>query len=45
MYSKKIKNVVGIDIKFNEPKNSDLIILNSNSKKEIKKNAKSILKK
>ena len=34
MYSKKIKNVVGIDIKFNEPKNSDLIILNSNSKKK-----------
>lgn len=45
MYSKKIKNVVGIDIKFNEPKNSDLIISNSKDKKEIKKNAKNILKK
>lgn len=41
---KKIKNVVGIDIKFNKPKNVDLVISNNDSKKNFLKNVNRILK-
>lgn len=41
---KKIKNVVGMDIKFPVPKNSDLIIKNDKSKKDFIKNAERISK-
>lgn len=44
LYSKKIKNVIGVDLKFNEPINPNLIIKNSNNKKDIDINAKKILK-
>jgi len=45
LYSQKNKNVIGIDLKFNEPKFSNLIIKNSNRITEIKKNSKKIIKK
>ena len=45
IYSKKVKNVIGVDLKFNEPKKSDLIIENSDYKNEIKINAINVLKK
>ena len=45
LYSKKIKNVIGVDLKFNEPIKPNLIIKNSNNKKDIDINAKKILKK
>ena len=45
IYSKKVKNVIGVDLKFNEPKKSDLIIENSDNKNEIKINAINVLKK
>tara|TARA_B100000242_G_C42998286_1_gene463697 strand:- start:552 stop:1034 length:483 start_codon:yes stop_codon:yes gene_type:complete len=45
LYSKKIKNVIGIDLKFNEPVKPNLIIENSNNKKDIDINTKKILKK
>jgi len=45
LYSKKIKNVIGIDLKFNEPVKPNLIIKNSNNKKDIDINTKKILKK
>ena len=41
---KKIKNVVGIDIKLIKPKNVDLIITNNNTKKNFLKNIIKILK-
>ena len=41
---KKIKNVVGIDIKFIKPKNFDLVITNNDSKKNFLKNIIKILK-
>ena len=41
---KKIKNVVGIDIKLIKPKNVDLIITNNDSKKNFLKNIIRILK-
>ena len=44
LYSKKIKNVIGVDLKFNEPIKPNLIIKNSNNKKDIDINAKKILK-
>ena len=45
LYSKKIKNVVGVDLKFNEPVEPDIIIENSNNKNNIETNAIKILKK
>ena len=45
LYSKKIKNVVGIDIKFNSPKNPDLIISNCQSLKKLKVHANAIINK
>ena len=45
LYSKKIKNVIGIDLKFNEPVKPNLIIKKSNNKKDIDINTKKILKK
>lgn len=41
---KKIKNVVGIDIKLIKPKNVDLVITNNDSKKNFLKNIIKILK-
>ena len=41
---KKIKNVVGFDIPFKRPKNSDLIIKNNGSKQNLYKNYFNILK-
>ena len=41
---KKIKNVVGINIKFIKPKNVDLVITNNDSKKKFLKNISKILK-
>ena len=40
----KIKNVVGFDIPFKRPKNSDLIIQNNGSKQNLYKNYFNILK-
>lgn len=45
LYSKKIKNVIGVDLKFNEPIKPDIIIKNSNNKNDIEANAIKILKK
>jgi adenylylsulfate kinase len=45
LYSKKIKNVVGLDIKYKQPKNPDLIIENCTSIKELKLIAGRIVKK
>ena len=45
LYSKKIKNVVGIDIKFNLPKNPDLIIRNCQNLKRLKVHANEIINK
>tara|TARA_Y100000590_G_scaffold443449_1_gene572922 strand:+ start:3807 stop:4331 length:525 start_codon:yes stop_codon:yes gene_type:complete len=44
-FSGKIKNVVGVDLLFKKPKNSDLNINNSFSKKKLYSNYKLILKK
>jgi len=41
--SKKIKNVVGVDLPFVVPKNSDLYIENNSSKRNLLKNVKEIL--
>ncbi len=43
-FSGKIKNVVGVDIKFIKPKKPDLIIDNSKSKKSLFQNYSKILK-
>ena len=40
----KIKNVVGIDIKFKIPKNPDFIINNNSSKKKLFLNYEKIIK-
>ena len=45
LYSKKVKNVIGVDLKFNEPIKPDIIIKNSNNKNDIEINAIKILKK
>lgn len=45
LYSKKIKNVIGIDLKFNQPKKYDLVINNCNNLVELNKFAKKIIKK
>ena len=45
LYSKKIKNVVGLDIKYNEPKNPNFTIINCNSLKDMKKEANKIINK
>ena len=45
LYSKKNINVIGVDLKFNEPLFSDLIIKNSNQLNMIKTNAKKIIRK
>lgn len=45
LYSKKIKNVIGVDLKFNQPKKSDLIVNNCNNLEELDKVAKKIIKK
>ena len=44
LYQKKTKNVVGLDIKFHEPKNNDYEIINSKSLKELNKNADYFIK-
>ena len=41
--NKKIKNVVGVDLPFNEPKNSDLYLTNNNDKKIFLKSVDKIL--
>ena len=43
-FSGKIKNVVGVDIKFIRPKKPDLIIDNSSNKRDLYFNYKKILK-
>ena len=43
-FSGKIKNVVGVDIKFIKPKNPDLIINNSSTKRDLYLNYNNILK-
>jgi adenylylsulfate kinase-like enzyme len=45
LYSRKIKNVVGVDIKFNEPKNADMTINNCNSMNDLSRASKKIIKK
>ena len=45
LYNRKIKNVVGIDIKFNEPLNPDYVIDNCLTLKKLSKEANKILKK
>ena len=40
---KKIKNVVGVDLPFKEPKNSDLYLENNKSKNYFLKNVKFII--
>ena len=45
LYSKKIKNVVGLDIKFNPPKKPDLIINDCKNLKQLDNYAKKIIKK
>lgn len=45
LYNKKIKNVVGVDIEFNEPLNPDYIIDNCLTLKELSKEANKIIKK
>jgi adenylylsulfate kinase len=45
LYSGKIKNVVGVDIKFNEPKNADMTINNCNSMNDLGRASKKIIKK
>jgi len=45
LYSKKIRNVIGLDLKFNIPKKSDLIIENCDSLHQLNKVAKKIIKK
>ena len=42
-FSGKIKNVVGVDIKFIKPKNPDLIINNSSTKSDLYLNYNKIL--
>ena len=44
LYSGKIKNVIGIDLKFNEPKKPNLVIHNLIKKSQIDENTKKILK-
>ena len=45
LYTKKIKNVVGIDIKYNEPKKADIVIENCKSIKELRLKADTIIRK
>jgi adenylylsulfate kinase len=45
LYSGRIKNVVGIDIKFNEPKNADMTINNCNNLNDLSRASKKIIKK
>jgi adenylylsulfate kinase len=45
LYSGKIKNVVGVNIKFNEPRNPEMIIKNCNSLKRLDIIAEKIIKK
>lgn len=45
LYSGKIKNVVGYDIKFKEPKNVDMVINNCKNLFELRLIAKKIIKK
>lgn len=44
LYQKKNKNVVGLDIKFHEPKNNNFVIINATSLKELNKNADYFIK-
>ncbi len=44
LYQKKTKNVVGMDIKFHEPKNNNYVITNSESLKDLNKNADNFIK-
>ena len=45
LYSGKIKNVIGLDLKFNEPVNPDFKITNCNSLTSLNKEADKIIKK
>ena len=45
LYSKKIKNVIGIDLKFNVPKKPDLIIENCDNLYQLNKIARKIINK
>ena len=45
LYKKKVKNVVGIDIKYNEPKEADVILENFKSIRELKLMADKIIRK
>ena len=45
LYSNKIKNVIGLDLKFNEPKKPNIIIENCQSFKELEIEVKNILNK
>jgi|LakMenEpi03Aug12_release.lakeMendotaPanAssembly.Ray.scaffolds.fasta_scaffold355777_2 adenylylsulfate kinase-like enzyme len=45
LYVKKTKNVVGIDIKYNEPKEADLVVQNCKSIKELNLIADKIISK
>ena len=45
LYKKKVKNVIGIDIKYNEPKEADIIIENCKSIKELRLKADTIIRK
>jgi len=45
LYSGKIRNVVGIDIKFNKPKKTDMVIQNSKDLKNLELSANKIIKK
>jgi len=44
LYNIKKKNVVGLDIKFHEPTNNNLVIINSRSLKNLNKDADNFLK-
>lgn len=44
LYQKKTKNVVGMDIEFHEPKNNNFVITNSESLKDLNKNADNFIK-
>lgn len=44
-FSKQIKNVVGVDIKYNKPKNCFMYLENNSTKKNFLKNAKLVLNK
>lgn len=45
LYSGKIKNIVGVDIKFNQPKNSNITINNCDSMDDLNRISKKIIKK